>query len=300
MPPSQPAEGDPQPFVEVCPPIIRNGFTILYGDSNSKIDLVFLHGLNGHPKSTWTHNTTDFFWPWELRRHIPDARVLCYGYDSDVSPQLGTNLIRIKSLAASFLSNLVNKRQEDHEIGRPLVFIGHSLGGLIIKKALIQASQTVITELDDAHRIYQATKGLIFFGTPHAGSAAGKKLRVQTLKLIAKVAFTKVPPKLDSALESHSDELLDLADDFRTISLYTKREISIYSYAESRTTPKLGAVVVDEFSAFVGYDKEVRSYIQADHEGIVKFDGETDADYTNVWGKINRLKRLAISVPAGV
>jgi hypothetical protein len=69
--------------------------------------------LNGHPKSTWTHKPTDFFWPWELHKHVPDARVMSYGYDADVSPQFGTNLMRIKNLAAAFLSNLVNMRQED-------------------------------------------------------------------------------------------------------------------------------------------------------------------------------------------
>jgi hypothetical protein len=38
---------------------------------------------------------------------------MVYGYDADIAPQLGTNLIRIKGLAETFLSDLVNKRQED-------------------------------------------------------------------------------------------------------------------------------------------------------------------------------------------
>jgi hypothetical protein len=98
----------------------------------------------------------------------------------------------------------------------------------------------VITKNDDAHLIYKATKGLMFFGTPNAGSTVSKTARVQLLQTIAKVAFTKVPPKLNSALESHSDELLDLADDFRTISLWTLKELNIYTYFETRTTVELG------------------------------------------------------------
>jgi hypothetical protein len=39
---------------------------------------------------------------------------MTYGYDADISPQFGTNLIRIKSLAAAFLGSLVNERQEDN------------------------------------------------------------------------------------------------------------------------------------------------------------------------------------------
>jgi hypothetical protein len=77
------------------------------------ISIVLLHGLNGSPNSTWKHTSTGFFWPWELRRHIPDSRIMVFGYDADIAPQLGTNLIRIKGLAEGFLSSLVNKRQED-------------------------------------------------------------------------------------------------------------------------------------------------------------------------------------------
>ena len=49
-----------------------------------------------------------------MQGHIDGARVMMFGYDADVTPQLGTNLIRIRGLAEMFLSNLVNKRQEDY------------------------------------------------------------------------------------------------------------------------------------------------------------------------------------------
>ena len=84
----------------------------------------------------------------------------------------------------------------------------------------------------------------MFFGTPNAGSAADKAKRVWLLKKIAKAAFTEVPPKLESALELHSDELLDLADDFRKTSLCVNRELTIYTYYETHTTPKLGERVL--------------------------------------------------------
>jgi protein SERAC1 len=88
----------------------------------------------------------------------------------------------------------------------------------------------VNTQADDAHLIYEATKGLIFLGTPHAGSAVDQQKRIWILKKIAKAAFTQVPPKLESALELHSDELRDLADDFRRITLWTERKLIVYTY----------------------------------------------------------------------
>ena len=96
------------------------------------------------------------------------------------------------------------------------------------------------TQADDAHLIYQSTKGLVFLGTPHAGSAIDKKKRIWILKKVAKIAFTEVPPKLESALELHSDELGDLADDFRKITLWTERKLTIYTYYETHSMAAVG------------------------------------------------------------
>lgn len=80
----------------------------------TRLSVVLVHGLNGNPSKTWKHPSSGFFWPWELRRHLPDARIMLFGYDADIAPELGTNLIRIKGIAESFLGSLVNKRQEDY------------------------------------------------------------------------------------------------------------------------------------------------------------------------------------------
>lgn len=59
----------------------------------------------------------------------------------------------------------------------------------------------------------------MFSATPNAGSGIDKRKRIEILKAIAKVSFTEVPPKIESLLQSHSDELLDLADQFRELNL---------------------------------------------------------------------------------
>ena len=47
---------------------------------------------------------------------------------------------------------------------RPIVFICHSLGGLVVKKALVTAKL-----VDKYSAVIRATRGLIFFGTPDRG-----------------------------------------------------------------------------------------------------------------------------------
>lgn len=66
---------------------------------------------------------------------------------------------------------------------------------------------------------------------------------MSVLKAIARVAFVSVPPKLDSALKSHSDELNDLTDDFRRTSLWLDQKLIIYSYYESFGDGVLGDIV---------------------------------------------------------
>lgn len=56
-----------------------------------------------------------------------------------------------------------------HSIGlRPIVFVTHSLGGLLVKEILFTARTSGIKEW---RPIAQATRGVVFFGTPHSGSA---------------------------------------------------------------------------------------------------------------------------------
>jgi hypothetical protein len=85
----------------------------------------------------------------------------------------------------------------------------------------------------------------MFFATPNAGSYADKKKRVQMLKNIGKIAFKRVPPKIESALQLHSDELTDLADEFRKIDICDTKSLQIYSFYELRDTELLGDLVRD-------------------------------------------------------
>lgn len=76
--------------------------------------IVFVHGLSGNPESTWKNSITGFLWPKELEAHVPNARILLYGYDVHVHAALlrGRDHIRIKGLTERFLSELVNERVE--------------------------------------------------------------------------------------------------------------------------------------------------------------------------------------------
>jgi predicted alpha/beta hydrolase family esterase len=47
---------------------------------------------------------------------------------------------------------------------RPIIFVAHSLGGLVVKQALVIAKNN-----DKYREIREATRGLVFFAVPHQG-----------------------------------------------------------------------------------------------------------------------------------
>lgn len=101
-----------------------------------------------------------------LPRDLPGARVMIYGYDSQLQ---GSNSFQdIESLASSFremLQALQTKALTD-AIPRtvPLILIAHSLGGIIVKEAIIQMKGN-----KNNYDLIRSIYGAIFFGVPSQG-----------------------------------------------------------------------------------------------------------------------------------
>jgi len=58
-----------------------DGLRIVYPNASALVDIIFIHGLGGHPYETWSKDDT--YWPTQLLpSDIPTARVLSFGYHS--------------------------------------------------------------------------------------------------------------------------------------------------------------------------------------------------------------------------
>lgn len=92
---------------------------------------------------------------------MPKLRVLLFGYNS--SAVFKSSTVGVAGAASNLLDQLRYKRLNHQH--RPIVFVCHSLGGIVVKQALIEAHNA-----DELHGItLSATKGIAFFGTPHGG-----------------------------------------------------------------------------------------------------------------------------------
>ena len=80
------------------------------------------------------------------------------------------NRTNILGHAKLFLDEIEEKRRECCD--RPLVFVAHSLGGLLVKAVLRQAFETDPEPANGRffHQILTLAIGTVFLGTPHRGS----------------------------------------------------------------------------------------------------------------------------------
>ena len=70
---------------------------------------MIIHGLNGTPYRTFCHERTGFFWPTELAKTLPTARIMVFGYVADISSG-ATNALGVYQHAESLLLHLKNNR----------------------------------------------------------------------------------------------------------------------------------------------------------------------------------------------
>ncbi|KAF8495836.1 hypothetical protein BU17DRAFT_59476, partial [Hysterangium stoloniferum] len=97
------------------------------------IDIVAIHGLDGHCEASWTAGNGS---PWLcdfLPQGVPSARILMYGYDAYIQSAAGSSTQTLDGHAESFLARLASFRRISDTTKRPIIFIAHSLGGIILQ-----------------------------------------------------------------------------------------------------------------------------------------------------------------------
>jgi len=112
----------------------------------------------------------------DLPQHVPETRIFLYEYNSTAVYGKDRDTFIGK---ANELLEAIRIERDDME-SRPILFLGHSMGGLLIKQALINAyNNPKYTPIKDA------TTGLAFFATPHHG---GNRVLVSLGSVVAKIA----------------------------------------------------------------------------------------------------------------
>lgn len=247
--------------------------------------IVFVHGFTGHPVRTWSHKTATIttdtaeegnepeerhvkiprlsslpfrkptdrekvYWPRHLLpRMIPTARVLMYGYDTKIRHAFGgpVSQITIYDIASDLLQALQAHRRL--QPCRPLVFVAHSLGGIVVKEALRQAPGHNGFSDPRYRSIHESTVSIMFFGTPHGGADPGG-LRKLVVEKVARAAGFSANEQIVNALLPTSERLQELRDTFSP--MVRQNSWLIFSFQEQYGLRLLGDQKARKFLQSVG------------------------------------------------
>ncbi|OCL15206.1 hypothetical protein AOQ84DRAFT_414068, partial [Glonium stellatum] len=276
--------------------------------------IVFIHGLQGHPKKTWLYGEAEpprehrfslrirpgykqqsstgarspCFWPEDLLgRDFKNCRISTYGYDSRICNFFGgaANQANIFDHGRSLLHALEHHRREEAS-QRPIIFVVHSLGGLVLKDVLRRSRQAEPNELE-LKDIYDSTCGIIFMGTPHGGSDyANLGL---TARKIAIAAGFDVRDEIIRNLKVESGTLGLLAEEFS--KMLKEDKFQVFTFMEGKgynELPPTFVKIVQDTSAALNDANERKDTISANHMNMCRFSGFSDDGYQKIKGVISR------------
>ncbi|KAI0162080.1 hypothetical protein GGR57DRAFT_498426 [Xylariaceae sp. FL1272] len=317
------------------------GFTVLHETATVEADIVFIHGIQGHPYDTWTrrrqipnskaekqrnkrrndrssqiwncfacgveensvesedeqedpvrHKPTanlDVYWPRDFLSKedwCQTARILAYGYDSKVTKGYEkTN----KNNLFSHAKDLLYALQREKPARRPVLFVVHSLGGIILKEVLRRSEDSE----EDAYKdIVRSTKGIIFLGTPHRGSPGLANLAETVRQVVSMIARVDTHSALLRTLGTDSPELELGRESFpalwRMHNFQVKTFQEAYGIAGVNVGPLNGKVVPDT-SSTLDDPREHSETISANHMDMCRFTEPGDPGYRKVSAEIKKM-----------
>lgn len=255
-----------------------------------------VHGIGADPDRTWRKGDCNWLSDESmLPSAIPNARILRFAYESQ---WLGRDTVqqRLPLVADQLLSSFVQARKGYPT--RPLMFVGHCFGGLVIQKAVIASR----LHARDYPGICDSVSGIAFLGTPNRGSDSQSKAAI--IASMAAAAGLGEHSRLLRMLEPESEALRDLLNDFMRLVIADSIPLTCFFELHKSNIAKLvlpksmswirqTEMVVDEVSSCIeGFP---RFGLAADHFNIHRYNGPNDGNFQIVREELARLAAAARS-----
>ncbi|KAI1768968.1 hypothetical protein GGR53DRAFT_461757 [Hypoxylon sp. FL1150] len=262
-----------------------------HGDEG--IDIVFVHGLFGARMGAWTKSGTCY--PRDLLgQDIPGVRVIAWGWFGTLSGN-GT----FSEQAEALLADIARIRTGTN---RPIVFVGHGLGGLVVKEALNTAA---MSRIYGAHvelgNVYPRTIGCIFLGTPHVRS--GKRSLGECLATAALLSPVAPSPQLlrmlkesDKVFENQHATFLMISRDIRVVCVREKLPSTIavspelardVTGMELQKGGTMQMMVPRDSAAYEGFNV-TRHDMTATHLDLARFRSRDEPEYSRMLSFITK------------
>ncbi|RMZ87644.1 hypothetical protein DV736_g5126, partial [Chaetothyriales sp. CBS 134916] len=194
----------------------------------------------------------------KVLRDCPDAtpklnkaRMLTYGYDAYVVRKSVAGSNRLIDHATNLLNDLTADRADCNAPSRPIIFVAHSLSGLVCKKAILLSRND---PEDHLRAVFNCTNGIIFMGTPHRGAWMADWAKIPGLAIGLVKTINK---SLLDILETNNQLLESIQVDFwRMIRKLQNdgRTLEVTCFFEELPLNKFGKVVSKESATLEGYN----------------------------------------------
>lgn len=188
-----------------------------------------------------------FCWPIDwLPQQFPQIRILGLQFESALSywvkkvcPCEQDKMLKNRSM--DYLQRLADAGIGDR---RPVVWVCHSMGGLLVKGII---NQSLASNDPKIRHIGENSRGILFLGTPHRGSSIAKYTHHTAL----------LWPTIEvKEMEENSKKLLELNEEFLENIVKMKHPMEIVSVAEGsamKVFQNIKMIVVPLASAYLGY-----------------------------------------------
>lgn len=202
--------------------------------------LVFVHGLGGDGRTSWTNARTGNYWPAAVADDPALASFDVYVYEYPTNPT--GNCLSVTDVANDLRLRLLNDRVVDDHV--QIVFVAHSMGGLIVRTLLLRNRESITPKVP----------AVLFYGTPSAGAS---KANLGSL-------FTRCAQVQDLRTIDSNSFLQNQQSDWMTAGLQDR----IATYCAFEVPPNSG-VTVDRTSATSLCSKDPQP-IYGSHSDVVK------------------------------
>ncbi|XP_044716492.1 NACHT domain-containing protein [Hirsutella rhossiliensis] len=264
-----------------------------FSNDDTEIDIVAVHGLGSNVDWSWTWKDDEkcINWlrdPGMLPAKVPKSRIIAYNYESRWHADAPKTRLQLCGEELVHSLHLFRDGAPD----RPIVFVGHSLGGNVIVHALLHARDE-----ENYKHLPMATVGLVFLGTPFRGT----KWQPFVDSLAQLMGSAGSHRGITRELGFDGPELLDRLHRFCRLRNSLSTPVSCFSELyETDYGRRLGVsgvakgMIVEEASACIpGLD---RYALQTDHLKINKYQGPTDRSFERVSAVISEMCRGAKDV----